>query len=128
MEIPVSGYMYHSNDSDPMHSHYVYITSWDGRQMQMPTHAHEMRGATTFDMGHNHSFAGRTEPAPTGVQHTHQYFIFTAIADGHIHQIRGMTGPAIPLSGGGHYHEFSGVTTVDGVAPHSHRYSGRTSR
>jgi len=128
MEIPVTGYMYHSDDSDPMHSHYVYITSWDGRQMQMSTHVHEFRGATTFDMGHNHRFTGRTEPAPSGVQHTHRYFTFTTIDDGHTHQIRGITGPAIPLPGGGHYHEFSGVTTVGGLMPHSHRYSGRTSR
>ncbi|PLS18227.1 hypothetical protein CVD28_08035 [Bacillus sp. M6-12] len=125
MEIPVSGFMYHSNDSDPMHSHHLYITSWDGRPVS--THVHEFKGVTSFNSGHSHRYAGRTEPAPTGVQHTHRYFTFTSINDGHRHQIRGVTGPAIPYQGGGHYHEFSGVTTVDGTAPHRHGYSGTTS-
>ena len=37
------------------------------------------------------------------------------------------TGPAIPLPNGGHYHESSGFTTVNGTNPHRHSYSGRTS-
>src|SRR4051812_31119475 len=125
MEIPVFGFMYHSDDSDPMHSHRLYITSWNGSPIS--THIHEFKGATSYDAGHDHSYAGTTEPAPSGIQHTHRYFTFTSIDDRHNHQIHGITGPAIPLPGGGPYHEFSGVTTVNGTNPHRHRYRGRTS-
>ena len=123
MDIPVSGFMYHSDDSDPIHSHQLYITSWDGR----PIHNHQFKGVTSFDDGHSHRYAGTTEPAPSGVPHTHRYFTSTSVDDRHRHQIRGITGLAIPLPNGGHYHEFSGVTTVEGTRPHRHRYSGRTS-
>jgi hypothetical protein len=124
MEIPINGFLYHAKNGDPLHSHQLYITSWNGRPLT--THVHGFNGVTSFNAGHRHSYAGTTEPAPSGVQHTHQYFTFTSIDDRHQHQIRGVTGPAIPVSGGGHYHEFSGVTTVDGMNPHSHKYSGRT--
>jgi hypothetical protein len=123
MDIPVSGFMYHSDDSDPIHSHQLYITSWDGR----PIHNHQFKGVTSFDDGHSHRYAGTTEPAPSGVPHTHRYFTSTSVDDRHRHQIRGITGLAISLPNGGHYHEFSGVTTVEGTRPHRHRYSGRTS-
>jgi len=123
MDIPVSGFMYHSDDSDPIHSHQLYITSWDGR----PIHNHQFKGVTSFDDGHSHRYAGTTEPAPSGVPHTHRYFTSTSVDDRHRHQIRGITSLAIPLPNGDHYHEFSGVTTVEGTRPHRHRYSGRTS-
>ncbi len=123
MEIPVSGFMFHSDDLDPNHSHHLFITTWDGK----PVHTHEFKGVTSFDVGHSHRYAGTTEPAPSGVQHTHNYFTFTSVDDRHRHNISGVTGPAISLPNGGHYHEFSGVTTVDGSTPHRHRYSGRTS-
>src|SRR3954447_7116377 len=123
MDIPVSGLMYHSDDSDPIHSHQLYITSWDGR----PIHNHQFKGVTSFDDGHSHRYAGTTEPAPSGVPHTHRYFTSTSVDDRHRHQICGITGLAIPLPNGGHYHEFSGVTTVEGTRPHRHRYRGRTS-
>lgn len=122
MDIPVSGFMYASDDSDPMHSHRLYITSWDGR----PVHVHGFSGITSFDDGHSHQYAGQTEPAPTGVPHTHRYFTFTSVDDRHRHQIQGVTGPAIPYGNGGHYHEFNGVTTVEGARPHRHHYGGRT--
>jgi hypothetical protein len=125
LEIPVSGFMYHSDDSDPMHSHQLFITQWDGRPV--PAHVHEFRGVTSFDVGHNHRYAGTTEPAPSGVPHTHRYFTFTSVDDRHRHEIHGVTGPAIQLPNGGHYHEFSGFTTVNGANPHRHGYSGRTS-
>ena len=125
LEIPISGFMYHSYDSESMHSHHLYITQWDGMPVQ--AHDHEFRGVTSFDAGHNHRYAGTTEPAPSGAQHTHRYFTFTSVDDRHRHQIRGVTGPAIRLPNGGHYHEFSGFTTVDGVNPHRHSYGGRTS-
>jgi hypothetical protein len=38
-----------------------------------------------------------------------------------------MTGPAISLPRGGHYHKFQGVTSVNGEHPHAHKYAGETS-
>ena len=124
MDIPVSGFMYESKDSQSAHSHHLYITSWDGRQI----HTHHFQGVTSFVDGHTHQYVGTTEPAPSGVQHTHRYFTFTTVNNRHRHQIQGVTGPAIPLPNGGHYHEFSGFTTIEGMNPHRHRYSGYTSR
>ena len=122
MDIPVSGFMYASDGSDPMHSHRLYITSWDGRAV----HTHGFSGITSFDDGHTHQYAGMTEPAPTGVPHTHRYFTFTSVDNRHRHQIQGTTGPAIPIANGGHYHEFSGYTTIEGANPHRHFYRGNT--
>ncbi|WP_062052104.1 YmaF family protein [Bacillus sp. JCM 19034] len=121
--VPVTGFLYHSDEDSCEHSHRLFITSWDGR----PVHTHEFRGVTSFDVGHDHRYAGTTEPAPNDVQHTHHYRTFTSFDARHRHEIQGVTGPAIFLPEGGHYHEFSGVTTVDGDTPHRHRYSGRTS-
>lgn len=73
-----------------------------------------------------HYYAGVTSPAPTGVPHTHVYSTVTSLNDGHEHLISGRTGPAIPAAGGGHYHFFEGVTTINGRTPHRHNYSGRT--
>ena len=100
-----------------------------GWKIRIPAHVHEFQGVTSFDVGHNHGYAGTTEPAPSGVPHTHRYFTFTSVDDRHRHEIRGITGPDIYLPNGGHYHEFSGFTTVNGaisVNPHRHSYSGRT--
>jgi hypothetical protein len=128
-EQPVFGIVYHSEvgpasdpGSDSSHAHDVYLITWDGR----PLHVHEFSGITSFDVGHRHAYAGTTRPAPSGVPHTHVYFAVTSLDDGHEHGIRGQTGPAIPLPGGGHYHLFSGVTTVNGRVPHIHSYSGAT--
>ncbi|MGN7384439.1 YmaF family [Chlamydia abortus] len=122
MDIPVSGFVVHSDDSDGRHSHKLYITNWNGR----PVHIHPFSGVTSFDVGHRHQYAGTTAPAPSGVQHVHQYQAETSFDDGHMHLIRGTTGPAIPLPEGGHYHYFEGVTTVNGATPHAHEYGGRT--
>jgi hypothetical protein len=124
-EQPISGILYHSASSnqDDEHSHEMYLITWDGRVL----HVHNFSGVTSFDVGHRHGYAGTTEPAPTGVPHTHRYHTVTSLDDGHTHVIRGTTGPDIPVAGGGHYHFFEGVTTVNGRTPHTHRYSGRTS-
>ncbi|MGG1292848.1 YmaF family protein [Bacillus smithii] len=143
MEIPVTGYIVHSSDSDSDHSHVLYLTIWDGRPLDSdsdhshvlyltiwdgrPLHKHHFSGVTSFNVGHEHRYAGTTEPAPSGVPHTHKYFAITSLNDGHKHEIRGVTGPAIPLPEGGHYHNFHGVTTINGSHPHSHKYSGKTS-
>ncbi len=119
----VYGIVYESDDPDAdTHSHEIFLVTWDGRVL----HSHGFRGVTSFDVGHRHGYAGVTEPAPSGVPHTHAYSTVTTLNDGHVHYITGRTGPAIPVPGGGHYHFFEGVTTVNGRTPHSHRYSGRT--
>ncbi|MFC0561961.1 YmaF family protein [Halalkalibacter alkalisediminis] len=121
--VPVTGFLYHSDGDDPLHSHNMFITTWDGQ----PIHTHEFKGVTTFDVGHDHRYAGTTEPAPSGVQHTHRYCTFTTFDAEHKHVIRGVTGPAIFLPDGRHFHKFNGVTSVDGPTPHRHRYCGKTS-
>ncbi|CAM4007375.1 YmaF family protein [Paenibacillus alkaliterrae] len=122
MEIPVTGYVVHNKDSDSEHSHILYLTSWNGR----PIHVHEFSGVTSFDVGHDHRYAGKTEPAPSGVKHVHHYCTFTSVDNDHKHIIKGTTGPAIPLPRGGHYHYFEGCTSVSGLTPHAHQYCGKT--
>lgn len=39
--------------------------------------------------------------------HTHQFKGVTSFDEEHKHSIRGVTGPAVAVSGGGHFHEFS---------------------
>lgn len=124
MEIPITGFIVHSDDSDSKHSHKLFITSWEGRAVNL--HVHPFKGDTSFDMGHYHHYAGVTEPAPSGVPHVHHYYAETSFNNQHLHTIRGTTGPAIRLPGGGHYHHFEGYTTVNGRIPHAHRYSGNT--
>jgi hypothetical protein len=122
MEIPVSGFVVSSEDANGRHSHKLYITAWDGT----PVHTHAFEGVTSVDDGHAHAYAGWTAPAPSGVPHVHGYHTVTALVHGHTHVIHGTTGPAVPLPGGGHFHEFEGWTTVDGIHPHAHAYRGRT--
>jgi hypothetical protein len=122
MEIPVTGFVVNHNESDSEHSHILYLTSWNG----VPIHVHEFSGVTSFDVGHDHRYAGKTEPAPSGVQHVHRYCTFTSVDNDHKHLIKGVTGPAIPLRGGGHFHYFEGCTTVSGAIPHTHQYCGKT--
>ncbi|MBO9598391.1 MAG: hypothetical protein J7559_11320 [Cohnella sp.] len=122
MDIPVTGYVLCTNDSGDQHSHKLFITTWDGRQV----HVHGFAGMTTVEDGHAHQYAGVTAPAPTGVPHVHAFQTETTFNDGHTHFIRGTTGEAVPLPGGGHIHYFSGYTTVNGRHPHTHAYQGRT--
>ncbi|CAM3616122.1 YmaF family protein [Marinicrinis lubricantis] len=118
MEIPITGFVVHSNDGDSQHTHKLYITSWNGRVV----HSHPFSGYTSIDNGHKHHYIGLTEAAPSGVPHVHHYYAETSFDDGHTHQIRGTTGPSIPIAGGGHYHYFEGVTTMNGRQPHVHMY------
>lgn len=122
MDIPITGYE-GNNAGGLNHSHNLYITRWNGN----PSHIHQISGRTSSDLAHYHIFVGTTDPSPNGIQHTHHYFMYTSVDDGHIHEIRGFTGPAIYLPNGEHYHEFQGVTTVNGLTPHSHSYRGVTS-
>ncbi|WP_284644653.1 YmaF family protein [Paenibacillus silviterrae] len=123
MVIPITGFIFDSGESDPNHSHQLFITSWDGRPV---AHVHPFSGITSYDAGHSHQYSAMTAPAPSGVQHVHGYYAETSIDQGHTHIIRGTTGPSIPLPGGGHYHHFEGYTTVNGMNPHTHMYRGNT--
>jgi len=118
----MKGYVTHDEDGAAGHSHKLYITSWDGR----PVHTHPFQGVTSFDVGHNHRYAGTTQPAPSGVPHVHGYYAVTSFDDGHTHIIQGTTGPAIEVQNGGHVHQFEGYTTVNGRTPHAHMYRGIT--
>jgi hypothetical protein len=122
MDIPITGFVMHSDDDNDKHSHKLFITSWGGR----PVHTHEFNGVTSSNVAHNHRYAGVTEAAPNGVPHVHQYYTVTSFDAGHTHLIQGATGPAIPIPGGGHIHYFEGLTTVNGSIPHTHAYSGKT--
>lgn len=108
--------------SDDTHAHEIFIVTWDGKIL----HTHGFEGLTSFNVGHRHFYAGITQPEPSGVPHTHLYSTVTSFNDGHTHRLSGRTGPANPLPGGGHYHFFEGVTTIDGRTPHTHAYSGST--
>ena len=121
-DIPITGYIVHSEDGDVEHTHKLYITSWNGK----PLHVHQFAGTTSFNVGHSHDYAGTTAPALSGVPHTHDYFATTTFDAGHSHIIKGTTGPAIPIPGGGHIHRFEGITTVNGSTPHTHSYKGQT--
>jgi len=118
----VYGIVYEVDDSDSSpHGHEIFLVTWDGRML----HTHGYSGVTSLDVGHRHYYIGITQPAPTGVPHSHVYSTVTSFNNGHEHNINGRTGPAIPVPGGGHYHFFEGVTTVNGRTPHRHTYSGR---
>lgn len=125
MEVPVTGFVVHSGDSDSDHSHKLFITSWDGRPVNR-VHVHPFKGTTSFDVGHCHHYAGEAKPTPSGVPHVHHYCVETSCNEQHKHLIKGTTGPAIPLPRGGHYHRFEGCTTVSGKIPHVHKYCGST--
>lgn len=124
MNIPVTGYLFGSDDAGGSgHSHNLAITTWNGNY----AHVHQISGVTSSALSHQHHFFGTIEAAPSGMQHTHRYFMYTTVSDGHVHEMIGMTGPAIYLPNGSHYHEFQGETRVAGLTPHSHMYRGVTS-
>lgn len=125
MDIPISGYFFELDEAEgSRHTHNLYITTWNGSA----AHVHQISGVTSSVLAHQHHYFGTLEAAPTDIQHIHRYFMYTTVSDGHVHEIRGVTGPAIYLPGGGHYHEFQGETLVAGLTPHTHLYKGITSR
>lgn len=94
MDIPITGLIFHSPNSnlDSEHSHVLYLTSWDGR----PLHKHHFSGVTSFNVGHEHRYAGTTKPAPSGVPHTHEYFTVTSFDDGHNMKFEGSQDRQLP--------------------------------
>ena len=81
------------------------------------THVHEFLGSTRLaeecDERHNHRFAGVTsEEIPTPESHIHAFFTSTDFFD-HLHQVTGLTGPAIDVGGGKHVHAAESTTTLN---------------
>src|SRR5690625_4619108 len=100
MHYPISWYMYNQAQKTTFQGHFHDSHPWQWKE----SHIHELAGGTSAEVGHMHEFVGTTEPALSGVAHTHEYLTTTHFIDGHRHVIRGRTGPAIPLQGGGHFH------------------------
>lgn len=69
------------------------------------THVHEFQGSTKLaemkKERHNHRFAGVSgQVIPFGNSHVHAIFTNTDFFDDHLHEIGGISGPAIPVEGG----------------------------
>jgi hypothetical protein len=66
---------------------------------------------------------------PTGTMaayaHVHEYSDNAEIAEGHQHTMRGVTGPAVPLPDGSHYHLMRGLTSYQEL--HYHCFCVKTS-
>ncbi|MGE5417050.1 MAG: YmaF family protein, partial [Acidobacteriota bacterium] len=58
-------------------------------------------------------------------QHVHQYLGDTEYADGHDHEMAGVTKSAVNLSNGRHYHRLPKSNT-NWVDFHIHQYDGKT--
>lgn len=110
-----------------------------------PHHSHHFFAKTTTNKGHFHIIDGFTRMVNgnTFDRHDHSYRGITSNGNGHYHRFYGKTGPAIPLSDGGHYHElelrtyynydsplvckYGGVIYGDSKRPkHDHLFKGRT--
>jgi hypothetical protein len=88
-------------------------------------HSHNICGTTTCNDNHIHHYGAVTETAPSGVPHTHKIKSVTTHNDGHEHHYCTETGPAKPVAGGKHYHEYHAST--EKVDKHIHQLSGCTS-
>jgi hypothetical protein len=51
MEVPVTGLVLHSDDSNSSsnHSHHLYLATWN--DLPVSVHIHHFSGATSFDVG-----------------------------------------------------------------------------
>lgn len=82
------------------------------------THVHEFQGSTKLaeegEDRHNHRFAGVSSSAiPFGSSHVHGVFVNTDFFEEHLHEIAGVSGPAIEVGGGKHIHFTQFITTLD---------------
>lgn len=77
-----------------------------------PSHSHYLGAQTLLSIGHSHSFQTFVLPVNGSSTdgHVHTFAVVTSMADGHHHHIEGITGPAIPMPDGSHYHEVLGET------------------
>ncbi|WP_273131178.1 YmaF family protein [Bacillus weihaiensis] len=74
-----------------------------------PHHSHRFFARTTLVKGHYHYIEGFTKTVNgNGLdRHVHAFQGITSNQGKHYHRFYSVTGPAIPLEDGGHYHEIS---------------------
>lgn len=82
------------------------------------THVHEFLGSTMLagpeGLIHNHRFAGVTsEEIPSNGSHIHGFFVNTDFVFEHLHEVSGLTGPAIFVGAGRHVHFAEAVSTLN---------------
>lgn len=75
-----------------------------------PSHAHMFQAYSSDNLGHRHIVAFFTYPVNGNAWdgHVHDYQGHTSTDAGHFHRLIGVTGPAIPLPDGSHYHKVAG--------------------
>ncbi|MBQ7757871.1 YmaF family protein [Anaerotignum sp.] len=89
-------------------------------------HVHEITGSTAVfnernEECHNHRFATVSgESIRYGNSHVHEIKFRTDFADGHFHEFRGTSGPAIEVGNGKHVHFASACTEEEDG--HRHRF------
>ncbi|WP_159884239.1 YmaF family protein [Paenibacillus puerhi] len=106
-------------------------------------HAHFFSTVTGVTLEHAHPMNLFTYPVNGNSRdgHVHNFQGYTLVADGHFHRFVGMTGPAVGLPNGEHYHRiiskvddepflFQGnfYVTVLSIPRHVHSFNGVTSR
>lgn len=82
------------------------------------THVHEFLGSTMLagpeGLIHNHRFAGVTsEEIPSDGSHIHGFFVNTDFVFEHLHEVTGLTGPAVFVGAGRHVHFAEAITTLN---------------
>lgn len=89
-------------------------------------HVHELVGSTKIEgcceYAHNHRFAAISgEAIPCEGSHVHEIKFRTDSCDGHFHEFRGTSGPAIRVDDEHHVHFAEAYTTTD--AGHKHKFT-----
>lgn len=90
-------------------------------------HAHHISAQTTENKGHRHTIQIFSFPQTGGSYdgHRHQYQGVTSFYKSHRHRFYGLTGPAIPLPDGTHYHTVSGTVYRNYENPFVVHYQGQ---
>ena len=84
-----------------------------GSKKTVSVHEHFIRGNTTFDHNHFHSYHDKTKKMFTTTKdHIHLIQSKTSIKDEHIHYMTCFTGPAIHCDRG-HYHCYYGAVSYN---------------
>lgn len=92
-------------------------------------HVHELTGSTAIVREccecHNHRFCTVSDEAITvGNSHVHEVKFRTDFADGHYHEFRGKSSPAINVGNGKHVHFVSARTEEEDG--HQHQFQAAT--
>lgn len=96
----------------------AYATRHKVTPRDVQTHSHEFLGSTMLagpsGLIHNHRFAGVTsEEIPSGESHIHGFLVNTDFVFEHLHEISGLTGPAVGVGMGRHVHFAEAVSTLN---------------